>query len=316
MYINITDSDKGNNKGSSGDLVHYMDKENRMFKDLHPEQWFNGLSISIPSYLVKHNLDNNIAKLCKDDAKFFLINISPSQKEIRFLKEQYGEKGAETALKEYAVGVMDEYAHNFHKPKINSNTDLMWFAKLERHRYYSHKDPEVIKGEVKKGSPKPGEQLHIQVIVSRKDMTNRIRLSPMNNSRGKNIDHSKKLGQFDRSAFKSSGERLFDQQFRFERGLEETFVYANTLKNGDLEQRLALQQQESMLIQTNTQKKSMKPSSELKQEPIYLKSLPATNFLEIALAKTSNDAVPTIRNKKRRRKGKQQQQQQQQELSL
>ncbi|WGQ09705.1 DUF5712 family protein [Pedobacter gandavensis] len=313
MYINTTDSDKGNNKGSSGELVHYLEKESRMFKDLHPEQWFNGLNNSIPAYLVKNYLDQNVAKLCKSDAKFFLINISPSQKEISYLKEQYGEKGAEIALKEYALGVMDEYARNFHKPGINSNKDLMWFGKLEHHRYYSHKDPEVRNGTVKKGSLKPGEQLHVQVIVSRKDMTNRIRLSPMNTSRGKNIDHSKKLGQFDRSAFKASGERLFDQQFNFERGLKDTFNYANTLKNGNLEQRLALQQQqESMLIQKNTPNKSMKSSLEIKVEPIYLKPLPATNFLEIALAKTSTDAAPMIRNKKRRRKGKQQQQ----ELSL
>lgn len=87
MYINITDSDKGNNKDSCGELVHYLDKENRISKDLKPKHWFNGSSNEIPSYLVKHNLDQNIAKLCKDDAKFFfLINISPSQKEINYLK--------------------------------------------------------------------------------------------------------------------------------------------------------------------------------------------------------------------------------------
>lgn len=71
MYINITDSDKGNNKDSCGQLVHYLDKENRISGDLKPELWFNGTSDAIPSYLVKHSLDQNIAKLCKDDAKFF-----------------------------------------------------------------------------------------------------------------------------------------------------------------------------------------------------------------------------------------------------
>lgn len=77
MYINITDSDKGNNKGSSGDLVHYLKKESRIFKDLHPEQWFNGLDSSIPAYLVRNNLDQNIAKLCKDEAKFFWSTLVP-----------------------------------------------------------------------------------------------------------------------------------------------------------------------------------------------------------------------------------------------
>jgi hypothetical protein len=44
--------------------------------------------------------------------------------------------------------------------------------------------------------------IHVQVIVSRKDITDSIRLSPLNNSRGKNVEHSLKVGQFDRVAFK------------------------------------------------------------------------------------------------------------------
>jgi hypothetical protein len=59
--------------------------------------------------------------------------------------------------------------------------------------------------------------MHIQVIVSRKDITNGIKLSPMNNSRGGNAAHSQKVGQFDRTAFKQKGEELFDQQFDFDR---------------------------------------------------------------------------------------------------
>jgi hypothetical protein len=44
-------------------------------------------------------IDNNIAKLGKADAKFFLVNISPSQKEIAFLREQYGDGGVKEQLK-------------------------------------------------------------------------------------------------------------------------------------------------------------------------------------------------------------------------
>lgn len=178
MYINITDSEKGNNKDGSGELVHYLDKENRLFDQLKPEDWFNGTTGNIPSHQVSRSLDNNIAKLSRDDAKFFLINISPSQKEITYLKERYGEEIAKEKLKEYAVKVMDEYARNFNRPGIESNRDLLWFAKLENHRYYTHKDPEVKNGTIKRGTVKPGEQMHIQVIVSRKDITNKIKLSP------------------------------------------------------------------------------------------------------------------------------------------
>lgn len=138
----------------------------------------------------------------------------------------------------YAVKVMDEYAKNFKRNDIQSNTDLLWFGKLENHRYYSHKDQEVKNGQVTRGTVKPGEQMHIQVIVSRKDITNKIRLSPMNKSKGKNAEHSKKLGQFDRSAFKNSGEYLFDKAFDFQRPKSETFEYARTNSKANLKERL------------------------------------------------------------------------------
>ncbi|SDQ01640.1 hypothetical protein SAMN05428975_5906, partial [Mucilaginibacter sp. OK268] len=73
-----------------------------------------------------------------------------------------------------------------------------------------------------------------------KDITDSIRLSPLNNSRGKNAAHSLKVGQFDRIAFKQAAELKFDQVFDYDRELKETFLYANTLKNGDYEQKLEL----------------------------------------------------------------------------
>jgi hypothetical protein len=232
MYINITDTETADNKGSSGGLVHYLDKENRTDVTKQPEYWFNQERSNILSDEVRPAIDNNIAKLSKADAKFFLVNISPSQKEIAYLKERYGEDGAKEQLKAYAASIMDEYARNFKRPGIESGKDLLWFGKLENYRYNSHKDPEVRQGLKKGGERKDGEQMHIQVIVSRKDITNKIKLSPMNKSKGKNSEYSKKIGQFDRSAFKASGERVFDEKFGFERGLTETFRYANAQKKG------------------------------------------------------------------------------------
>jgi hypothetical protein len=240
MFINISDSKEAANKGSSGGLLHYLEKENRFDKKNEPEYWFNGRQLNIDPYLVMRTIDNNIAKLGKADAKFFLVNISPSQKEIAFLREQYGEDGVKDQLKGFAVRVMDAYAQNFKREGINSHEDLVWFAKLENYRYYSYNDPEVKQGLKKRGDRKDGEQLHIQVIVSRKDATNTIKLSPMNTSRGKNEEYSKKMGQFDRVAFKQSGESLFDELFEFDRGLKETMAYANIQKNGSLYDRLQM----------------------------------------------------------------------------
>ncbi|GGE66306.1 hypothetical protein EV200_106320 [Pedobacter psychrotolerans] len=250
MYINITDSLTTNNKGSSRELVHYLEKENRIKDKLEPEFWFNHNGNRIESYEVRHLIDNNIAKLCKADAKFFLVNISPSQKQLKYLEESYAEK------------VMDEYARNFRREGISSAKDLMWFGKIENHRYYGHKDKEVLNGERKRGERKEGNQMHIQIIVSRKDASNKIKLSPMNNSKGKNEAHSKKLGQFNRVALKQSGETIFDRLFGFDRGLKDTFSHANVQKNGSTAQR----EQMDILEMTTNQRHNFEHVNELARD--------------------------------------------------
>ncbi|SDH52615.1 DUF5712 family protein [Mucilaginibacter sp. P19] len=294
MFINITDSDTADNKGSSGALIHYLDKENRLDRNTAPELWFNGGQQAIFSHEAQLALDHNVAKLSRADAKFFLINISPSQKEIAWLKEQFGDKGVEGQLKAYAIKVMDEYAGNFKRPSIESNQDLLWFGKLEHYRYYSHKDTEVKNGLQKRGDRKPGEQMHVQVIVSRKDITNSIKLSPMNNSRGKNTEHSKKVGQFDRSVFKQMGETLFDKQFDFDRSLTETFKYANSQKKGTLEERLKIRTAAANAHKQNRQttKKQQPPSQRL--QPAFKLILPSGKY--------QPGVAPSITNKKKRRK--------------
>jgi Family of unknown function (DUF5712) len=310
MYINITDSETADNKGSSGGLVHYLDKENRAGKEQQPELWFNGDRNDIASLEAMRAIDSNVAKLMKTDAKFFLVNISPSQKEIAWLKEQYGENDAKEQLKLYAAKVMDEYARNFKRPGVGSNKDLLWFGKLEHHRYYGHKDPEVKQGLKKRGERKPGEQLHIQVIVSRKDMTNMIKLSPMNKSRGRNAAHSQKMGQFDRSAFKQCGENLFDWQFGYERRFNETFDYANSQKNGTLEERLAMNR-EKRNRETGQQRQ---PQKQQQQQPARLYTQPPlTGFsLRFPLSKAAPDIAPNTGRKKKKKRSNEQDQ----ELSL
>lgn len=245
MFINITASETGNNKGSSGALVNYLEKENHLQPEkgrgLPQENWFNGAGNEISRQEVRMKIDRNIAKLGRNDSKFFLINISPSQKELAHLFAKYGEQGAKEKLKEFAVKVMDEYARNFKRPGINSHKDLVWFGKHENYRYYSHDDKEVKNGTRQKGERKEGRQMHIQIIVSRKDKSNTIKLSPQNTSKGTNKEHSEKLGQFNRTAFKQSGESLFDEFFEFERGLKDSLAYANTMKNGTAEQKSQMQ---------------------------------------------------------------------------
>lgn len=248
MHVNITKSETSNNKGSSSQLVAYLEKENRIAEAQknhlnEPEYWFNHSSATIQPYEVRQGIDNNVAKLSKDDAKFFLVNISPSNKELLFLKERFGEEKTKEYLKAYANAVMDAYAMNFKRNGVNGNQDLIYFGKLEHNRYFTYKDLAVRKGLAKKGDIKPGEQMHVQVIVSRKDASNSIKLSPLNNSKGTNAVHSQKVGQFDRVAFKQATESLFDQMFGYEREVKESFKYANTLKNGSYEEKQVAKEQ-------------------------------------------------------------------------
>ena len=288
MYINITQNETGNNKGSSGQLVTYLEKENRIDEKLNqPEYWFNQERNNIQPYDVRYTIDNNIAKLSKDETKFFLINISPSEKEISYLKEQYGAVGAKHHLKKYANQVMNDYALNFKRSNINSNKDLVYFGKLENHRYYTYKDEEVKNGHAKKGGQKPGEQMHVQIIVSRKDASNSIKLSPLNNSRGKNQAHSLKVGQFDRTAFKQSAEKRFDQLFSYERELKETFKYANSLKHGDYEQRLKMKEKH----------KEEQITKQEHQRPHHQRSI-----FDTLLGKGSEKDMPSIPEDRKRKK--------------
>jgi hypothetical protein len=288
MHINITKSEAGNNKGSSSQLVSYLEKENRLYQEqrTEPEYWFNQQRQNIQPYEVRYGIDHNIAKLSKDDAKFFLINISPSETEINYLKTQYGEEGAKQQLKEFANKVMDEYAKNLKRNTIDSNNDLVYFGKLENNRYYTYKDLEVIKGTAKKGDPKPGEQIHIQILVSRKDATNSIKLSPLNNSKGKNELHSQKVGQFDRTAFKQNAERLFDKAFGYERELKETFKYANTLKHGSYEQKREMRESQEKQV------KQQQQHSHHNQ----------VGILNTLLWKVSDDYMPSIPKRRKNKK--------------
>ncbi len=244
MHINITVGEIGNNKGSCAALVNYLEKENREKENglptLHPEYWFNEQSQHIQAYRVKMAIDKNIARLGGNDAKFYLLNISPSQKELAHLRERNPGFDLNTLLKSYAVKIMDEYARNFHRIGVNRANDLLWFGKIEKHRRYSYKDKEVKSGQRRKGELQPGDQWHIQIIISRKDKSNLIKLSPLNNSRGRNATHAQKMGQFDRKTFAMSGERIFDELFNYQRALSESFHFANTIKNGSQEDRMTI----------------------------------------------------------------------------
>lgn len=233
-HINITTSSTGSNAGSCGQLVEYLEKENNLRAEHKAELWFNQGRDDLLPYEVRQSIDGNVAKLKQHEAKFYLVNISPSQKELQHLGNDSHK------LKEYARGVMAEYAANFQKGL--GADDVKWYGKVEYNRGYKWTDPEVKQGITQRGEAKAGHQMHVQIIVSRKDSQNRRLLSPLTNHRGKgkSQEHGQKFGQFNRVDFKERSEVVFDQQTGYRRELEESFRYQNTMSNGTPQERAAM----------------------------------------------------------------------------
>ncbi len=258
-HINITTSATGSNAGSCGQLVEYLEKENQLTPVNQAELWFNQQRNDVRPDEVRQDIDRNTAKLKKTEAKFYLVNISPSEKELQHLDNDPHK------LKDYARSVMAEYAANFQKGL--SADDVKWYGKVEYNRAYKWTDPEVKQGQRQRGDVKPGLQMHVQIIVSRKDSQNQRLLSPLTNHRGKGKSeaHGQKFGQFNRVEFKERSEAAFDQQFSYRRELAETFLYQNLMSNGSAQER-ALVMLEQREWQQQQLQESLRQAEQVRQQ--------------------------------------------------
>ena len=83
--------------------------------------------------------------------------------------------------------------------------------------------------------------MHCHLIVSRKDQSNKKKLSPLTNH--KNTKKGAIKGGFDRTNLFQQAEIGFDKLFDYQRDLQETFTYCNTMKNGSIKDKLKMQEQ-------------------------------------------------------------------------
>lgn len=129
------------------------------------------------------------------------------------------------AMKRYIRKVfIPEYAKNFNKGL--SAEDIKFYGKIHFDRNRS--DNEL--------------NMHCHLIVSRKDQSNKKKLSPLTNH--KNTKKGAIKGGFDRTNLFQQAEVGFDKLFDYQRDLQETFVHCNTMKNGSLKDKLQMQEQE------------------------------------------------------------------------
>lgn len=227
MNIDFPPPSKGtyNNAGSCRQLANYLEHEDmeRMEKGIYTEGFFNLTEENLYKADVIEAIDTNIGQLLKTDAKFYAIHVSPSEKELKIMGQTEPEQAE--AMKRYIREVfIPEYAKNFNKGL--SAEDIKFYAKIHFDRNRS--DNEL--------------NMHCHLIVSRKDQSNKKKLSPLTNH--KNTKKGAIKGGFDRTNLFQQAEKGFDKLFGYQRGLQETFVYCNTMKNGSLKDKLQMQEQE------------------------------------------------------------------------
>ena len=227
MHIDFAPPSGGtyNIAGSSRQLASYLEHEDleRMEKGIYTDGFFNLMDDNIYKSKVIKDIDSNIGQLLKTDAKFFAIHVSPSEKELRAMGNTEQDKAE--AMKRYIREVfIPEYAKNFNKGL--SEADIKFYGKIHFDR--SRSDNEL--------------NMHCHLVVSRKDQTNKKKLSPLTNH--KNTKNGVIKGGFDRVNLFRQAEQGFDKLFGYNRQLSESFEYANTMKNGSIDDKLKMQEQE------------------------------------------------------------------------
>ena len=248
MHIDFAPPSNGtyNNAGSSRQLANYLEHEDleRMEKGIYTEGFFNLTDDNIYKSKVVKDIDSNIGQLLKNDAKFYAIHVSPSEKELRAIGNTVKEQSE--AMKRYIREVfIPEYAKNFNKGL--SEADIKFYGKIHFDR--SRSDNEL--------------NMHCHLIVSRKDQTNKKKLSPLTNH--KNTKNGVIKGGFDRVNLFQQAEQGFDKLFGYNRQLSESFEYANTMKNGNIDDKLKMQEQELQELRqyfTSEKKEEIFQSSE------------------------------------------------------
>jgi hypothetical protein len=160
-----------------------------------------------------------------------MVTVSPSEKELRHIQNNTEQ------LRDYARAVMEEYAAAFDRGITGA--DLVYFGKIEQERKFTGADQAVQLGLAREGSQKPGLHTHVHIVVSRKDKTQRLKLSPETNHRANRGNFQ---GGFDKIKFFMACEKAFDQRFSYMRTQEEKFSYWKEKLNSQPTQQVSNQQ--------------------------------------------------------------------------
>jgi hypothetical protein len=244
------------NTGSCVSVTNYLQHEDleRMKNGEEVQPFFNQFRDYVSAREVTFKIDNNKAKLSRTDAKFYVITVSPSEKELRSMGRTPQER-AEALRRYIRQDVMRNYAEGFGKG-LRSD-DVEYYAKIHFNR-----------------DGDSDSDMHAHIVVSRKDRSNTRKLSPKTNHTGKKNCGNVK-GGFDRTDFFRKCESSFDRRMGFNREPEESFDYLNAVKNGspaeiarqEPERSKIRQVEKTSDIEQSTPKKQQEEDLGLRQKP-------------------------------------------------
>lgn len=221
MNIKIQNSGKNgstNTKGTSRNLAEYLEHEDkeRREKGLTVFPFVKADGTPIPKEEVIDKIDRNNKRLSKSDYKFYHLVVAMSKAENLALGKT-DEEVFDNALT-LIRAISDAYAANFHKAGVDDGDDLEIYWK-----------PHFTRGE------NDELQFHLHAIVSHRAKGNGPKLSPLTAHR--NTQNGPALGGFNRNAFASRCEKIFDELTSYDRQVAESFAYQNAMAHGTAQEK-------------------------------------------------------------------------------
>ncbi|MCM4156391.1 MobB family relaxase [Gramella sp. AN32] len=222
---------------SAEEVVKEIDGNTAKLKKKEPK--FYSITVSPSKYELRklQNSSEDLKKYTRELMKDYVasfnreINGRPiTINDIKYyakIEHQRTFKGTDIQIKEnqpYATKILQlkTEIRNIQEGRAEGNIKRIKkeIAKLERQAPHQQNGKRIVQG-----MSKAGNQSHIHIIVSRKDASNSISLSPGSKHKASEVEmHGKNVKRgFDRDKFFESAEKRFDKTFGYQRNFAETY---------------------------------------------------------------------------------------------
>ncbi|MCL7764501.1 DUF5712 family protein [Polaribacter sp. Z014] len=223
---------------SAEEVVSSIDKNTGKLKKNEPK--FYSITVSPSKYELK-KLQNNHQDLIKYTRAIMKDYVASFNREINGkpitindikyyakIEQQRRFKGTDKEVKEnqpYATKILKlkNEIRNIESGRVEGNVNNLKkdIRKLEEHAPHQQDGKRIVQG-----MKKAGDQSHIHIIVSRKDASNSISLSPGSKYKASEVKMHGKLVKrgFDRNHFFENAEKSFDRTFAYQRNYVESYV--------------------------------------------------------------------------------------------